>query len=152
VSFEIRPATQDERDRFVRSTWRRSFGVARRHAGRDYIDIRGGRRIAMDWWLAMHAKAIADEEFIGDTFVAAVGDECLGWVSFQHDHVQYVYVAPRFRRKGIGLALLRFALDRGADGPPAHLTYEGEQLLAANIRQQARVNLHTPAEAEAHDG
>lgn len=170
MTWEIRPATQDERDRFVRSTWRRSFASPRNHRtplGReDYFSLRGdeGAKLSKDWWLLIHATAIDDELRGSECAVAVVDGECLGWVAWRRTdgtdggvrntvRLHYVYVATRFRRQGIGVSLLRAALATGSRSlPPTHMTYEGELLLSAMSRQQARPTDERQQRQAAHDG
>ena len=192
MTWEIRPATPDERDRFVRSTWRKSFvrcdgerRVWNREQARytwnpksdsrmcpphsslclppfgraEMLRVRGptDAKIQARLWLSAHAALV--DQLLGFTTAVCVADiagECLGWVAYQPSQLHYVYVSPRFRRRGVGSDLLRHAVDavQPFDGHAtmSHLTYEGELLLDAVLREKPRNHTRQPAAAEVHDG
>lgn len=158
MSYTIREATQDERDRFVRSTWRRSFASPKKHRTAlgqgEYFGLRGdgGAKIDQQYWLDAHAKIIDEELAHAHVVVADLGGECLGWAAWDDDQLHYVYVAPRFRRRGVGRALLLRAGACKGTFPPSHLTYEGELLLNAVLRQQPGATVASQHGQAAHDG
>ncbi len=60
-------------------------------------------------------------------FVATIGDETIGFVGIDGTYLSWLYVDPSYYRRGIGRALLRFAV--GVIGPHAWTV-----VLAENIR------------------
>jgi GNAT superfamily N-acetyltransferase len=159
MSFEIRPASQDERDRFVSSTWRRTFASPRSYGIRnltgDYFSLHGseGALVSKQLWLDAHAWIIARVLEHSSVAVASIGDECLGWVCWSPDQVHYVYVASRFRRSGVASALLRHALDScDNDKAPSHITHDGEDLAKSLSREQPRATSVRQQGQAVHDG
>lgn len=60
-------------------------------------------------------------------FVAAIGDEIVGFVGIDDGYLSWLYVDPNYYRRGIGRALLRFAVS--VIGPHAWTV-----VLAENVR------------------
>lgn len=155
-SYQIRPATDDERERYVRSTWRRSFAKIWRKSTkakdlskldsvhvdtplgkRDMIVLRGstGARLDATTWLDAHERIVEDHLRHCDVLVAASGDQCVGWAAWDRSPL-YVYVEPRCRRMGVGSDLLGAMLAHTTE-VPMYLTYEGELLLASWQQRQS---------------
>lgn len=159
MSFEIRPATQDERDRFVRSTWRRTFASPKAYTASpwvaEYFGLLGseGGMLSKQLWLDAHATMIDGLLARSSVAVAHVDDECLGWVAWSPAQLHYVYVASSFRREGVGAALLRHAIANCDEHlAPSHLTIDGEALFRSVHRQQRRATDDRQQRQSAHDG
>lgn len=119
------------------------------HSQHDSLTIRDYR--SADWLpvCSIHDKArpdelsgscdprafipLADDQEDGPSFqrsqkfVAAIGDETVGFVGIDGTYLSWLYVDPTYYRRGIGRALLRFAVN--VIGPHAWTV-----VLAENVR------------------
>lgn len=128
-----RPATNEERRVFVRTTWERSLtprapkdGMI--HAGAaqlaPYVWAKGRRAIVLD---AIDRPAVRVE-------VLDVEGQPLAWIVWEQDGartvVHFMYTVPAVRRNGLAKTLLAPLLEQG-EYAFAQMTKPGQQLVAA---------------------
>jgi ribosomal protein S18 acetylase RimI-like enzyme len=73
------------------------------------------RREAMPWLPALHSREEAISYFAGhvlgheEVLVAEMNELVVGFMALEGDHVDHLYIAPSFQRRGIGDKLLAMA-------------------------------------------
>lgn len=61
---------------------------------------------------SMEVAAEGDEFFVSETLVACIGDEVVGFVSWNGSYITWLYVDPAHQRRGVGRRLLDEAIRR----------------------------------------
>ena len=128
-----RPATNDERRVFVRTTWERSMTPRNPKDGM----IRAGECSLAPYVWAQGRRAIVSHalERTGmNVEVADVEGQPMAWIAWEQDGartvVHFIYTVPAVRRNGLARALLAPLLEQG-EYAFAQMTKPGQQLVAA---------------------
>jgi len=66
-------------------------------------------------FLTLEETAENEGLFDDELYVALLGTEVVGFVAFSQDEINWLYIDPNHYKKGIGYALLNFALERCGD-------------------------------------
>ena len=67
-------------------------------------------------FLPLSVAAEREDLFAYTIYVALEGNEAVGFVAYTEEELAWLYVHPRFQRRGIGRELARFALERMGSG------------------------------------
>ena len=67
-------------------------------------------------FLPLSVAAEREDLFAYTIYVALEGNEAVGFVAYTEEELAWLYVHPRFQRRGIGRELARFALERMESG------------------------------------
>jgi hypothetical protein len=137
VDLSIRPMASAE-EKLVRDSWTRSFDAPVGESVQ-YMRIGGESRMVGWAWFARH-RAFVKSLWPSLTILVATlrgHDEAMGWIALTEpgDHplvVHYAFVIEVARKRGVGEALLRAALDHG-DGRPtrySHMNSLGRHMVA----------------------
>ena len=128
--FIVEPATEDDLN-FIRASWLRSF-----------CDSQFARAAAPSYWVE-HLK-VRDKLLTRCGAVVARVEEVptsvCGWACFEANAIHYVFVKPRWRRKGIAKKLLE-PFDLAPSVVYTHRTKDSERI---NIPETW---VHNPYEA-----
>jgi GNAT superfamily N-acetyltransferase len=115
---------------YAPSDWMRMCAI---HDAARLIELRASAGEAA--FLTLEQTFEAEGLFDGDVAVAELDDDLAGFVAWTDDALTWLYVDPGLHRRGIGRALLRYALAGAAPGFTTEVLVGNDKALALYLSE-----------------